>query len=195
MNDSSPVTSRVKHVYDGNNRWIGREVLVGSDVGKEVYVHDAGQISVVFDGGVLRDRYLWSNGVDQLLAQDEVTTSTSDVNKVVWTLTDHLGSVRDRVGTSSLVSHQVYDAFGNVVKTDVGNIAARDILFGFTGCPHDDETGLQNNHNRWYDPVTGRWLLKDSVAISLRSNHIELLAADIHADFSSRRDRQGRFTV
>ena len=77
-----------------------------------------------------------------------------------------VGTVRDlaaydtQTGTTSVVNHRVYDAFGNL--TSQSN-AAVDCLFGFTGRPTDDGTGLQNNLQRWYDPQTGRWASEDPI--------------------------------
>ena len=39
--------------------------------------------------------------------------------------------------------------------------AAVDCLFGFTGRPTDNDTGLRNHLNRWTDPQTAGWLSKD----------------------------------
>ena len=61
-------------------------------------------------------------------------------------------------GTTTVVDHRVYDSFGNLVSQ---TNAAVDFLFGFTGRPEDEATGLQNNLNRWYDAGTGRWMSED----------------------------------
>ena len=37
----------------------------------------------------------------------------------------------------------------------------------YTGRPFSQSTGLQNNLNRWYDSITGRWLSKDPIASDL----------------------------
>ncbi|REK17696.1 MAG: RHS repeat-associated core domain-containing protein [Planctomycetota bacterium] len=41
-----------------------------------------------------------------------------------------------------------------------------DHLFGYTGRAFDDETGLQNNLHRWFDPVTGRWASEDPIGFA-----------------------------
>ncbi len=56
------------------------------------------------------------------------------------------------------VSHKTYDSFG--VVQDEGAVS---ILFGYTGRPVDDATGLQNNLHRWYDPAVGRWISEDPI--------------------------------
>ncbi|MBP3692879.1 MAG: RHS repeat-associated core domain-containing protein [Thermoguttaceae bacterium] len=89
-----------------------------------------------------------SNQQDKLLAD----TMTDDV---LWSLTDHLGTVRDILGTAS--THLIYDAFGNLTS------GTNPLLFGFTGKAFDTDTNLQNNINRWYDATVGRWLSTDPI--------------------------------
>jgi len=109
------------------------------------------------DSGEATHRYLWGPAVDQLLA-DEATAG-----EVTWPLTDHLGTIRDRaayddgLGETTIVNHILYDAFGRI--TEETNPA--DYLFYFTARPLEKKTGLQNNLNRWYDGLVGRWLSED----------------------------------
>ncbi|MCG8649917.1 MAG: RHS repeat-associated core domain-containing protein, partial [Pirellulales bacterium] len=154
VSETSPITRTVNHTYDGLNRWIGSE---NSETGENhLYVHDAGQISLEFVDGNVTDRYLWAGGVDQLLAQDGAGVGESPH----WTLTDHLGSVRDIVDENASLSHTDYDAFGNVEG------AAADLLFGYTSRPYDGATELQNNHHRWYDSQSGRWISQDPIGFA-----------------------------
>ncbi|GAB6188226.1 RHS repeat domain-containing protein [Thermopirellula anaerolimosa] len=94
-----------------------------------------------------------------------IDIGTADL--VAWTLTDHLNTVRDiakydpQTGTTTVVNHLVYDAFGRV--TSESNPAV-DSLFLFTARPFDADTGLQNNLHRWYDPAVGRWLSEDPIS-------------------------------
>ena len=44
--------------------------------------------------------------------------------------------------------------------------SAVDTLFGYTGRMWDDDTGQQNNLNRWYDPTTGRWISEDPIGFA-----------------------------
>ncbi len=119
-----------------------------------------------FDGsGDITNRYLHGPAVDQILA-DEQVASTTTPGDVLWPLTDHLGSVRDIAeydavtGITSIANHIVYDSFGN--RNSETN-AAIDSLFGFTGREWDDAVDLQYNRARWYDPATGRWLSNDPI--------------------------------
>ncbi len=107
--------------------------------------------------------------MDQILAEETVDGGTADL--VQWTLTDHLNTVRDNAkydpatDATTVVNHIVYDAFGNV--TSETNPAV-DSLFLFTARPFDADTGLQNNLNRWYDPLVGRWLSEETIGFTAR---------------------------
>jgi RHS repeat-associated protein len=84
-------------------------------------------------------------------------------------LTDHLGTARDLAeynagtDTTSITNHRVFDSFGNLVSE---TNAAVDHLFGFTARPWDEETDLQYNLNRWYDPVIGQWMSEDPIGFA-----------------------------
>jgi RHS repeat-associated protein len=113
--------------------------------------------------------------VDQLLADEQVDWSDSDADgEVLWTLTDHLGTVRDAVDSAGVLRiHKNYDAFGGVLTerhyrpsgaaVTAGQTGYVDEAFGFTGRFYDKATGLQNNLHRWYDASTGRWLSEDPI--------------------------------
>jgi RHS repeat-associated protein len=93
-----------------------------------------------------------------LLAHEEVGGSMAET---FWTLGDHQNSVHDYVAYdgATVENHVSYNAFGERVGET--NPAAVDALFGFTGRPTDDATGLNNHLNRWYDPVLHQWLSED----------------------------------
>jgi len=108
-------------------------------------------------------RYLWGAAVDQLLADEQVTSTSSDGN-TLWPLADHLGTIRDIAdydgGTPAfaITNHRVYDSFG---RLESETNSAVDLLFGFTGKQFDEDTGLNYYLNRWYDSRTGKWLSED----------------------------------
>jgi len=115
----------------------------------------------------LSHRYLWADAVDQLLADEQLqaTASGYDLSSpgtVLLPLTDQLGTVRDLAvcenGVTSVANHRVYDSYGNL-KSETN--AAVDCIFGFTGRPWDERTGLSSNGNRWYDPRVARWASED----------------------------------
>jgi RHS repeat-associated protein len=167
------ITQDVHYYYDAENRWIGETVSIpGGAVENTSYAYCGNQIVLQFDGtsstsplGVanLSNRYLWGPAVDQILAGEQVTSLTQPGN-VLLPLTNNVGTVCDLAqynagtGTTTVVDHRVYDSFGNLVSQ---TNAAVDFVFGFTGRPLDEATGLQNNGNRWYDAKVERWLSRD----------------------------------
>jgi RHS repeat-associated protein len=215
---SSPVeTLAVRFTYDHQNRLISRATDPDGTAGPlptttEYFIHDGpgqsvtsanldphnleqvGQIVLRLDEtGAVTNRYLWGPGVDQLVA-DEQVTSPSSPGEVLWALTDHLGTVRDLVeysgGTTQVVVHRTYDSFGNV--TSELNPTAVDILFGYTGRPFDAATGLQNNLNRWYDPNVGRWISEDPVGFAAGDANLYRYVGNSPTNFI---DPSGLFTV
>jgi RHS repeat-associated protein len=182
-NSAGQITQQVQYAYDYQNRLVSEVVNPGTaDQQKTVYVYDANQIVLEFDGTAdatssdpplsaasLTHRYLWAQAADQLLADEQVSSLTQPGN-VLGALTDNLGTVRDlaqynpTTQTTSIVNHQVFSAFGQLEsQTNLSNpqAAAVDCLFGYTGQLFDTATGLQNNLDRWYDPATGTWLSQD----------------------------------
>ncbi|MBR0191324.1 MAG: RHS repeat-associated core domain-containing protein [Thermoguttaceae bacterium] len=138
-------TQIVEYAYDYNNVWIRK--TIGNN--KTIFIPENYQTTVQIDNGTTTHHYLWTpNQQDKLLA-DTTPYSTS------WALTDHLGTIRDILGTTS--THLIYDAFGNLTS------GTNPILFGYTGKPFDSATNLQNNINRWYDATIGRWLSTDPI--------------------------------
>jgi RHS repeat-associated protein len=165
------VVKVVEHSYDYQNRWVRSQVDADGDEdfdSERFFAYDGNQIVLAFDGDSdtdLTNRYLWGPVVDQILA-DEQVTSLGSAGDVIWPLTDHLGTARDLAeytdgpDTTAITNHRVYDSFGNLVSE---TNAAVDHLFGFTARPWDEETDLQYNLNRWYDPVIGQWMSEDPI--------------------------------
>ena len=171
----------VEYAYDYNNVLI-RKVLDANGDGisdsKTLFLPENYQTAVQLDDADLSDstdatvshRYLWTPGQqDKLLADIQVLPNGSEI---LWTLTDHLGTIRDVVKNtpSGLVvpAHIIYDAYGNVLscKDANGTDIESPVLFGFTGKYIDADTQLQNNVNRWYDSATGRWLSIDPIGFN-----------------------------
>ncbi len=169
----------VDYLYDVENRWIGENIFTSSGEHETRFAYDGNQIVLEFDKDVvdnnatvgvadLSHRYVWQpNAVDQLMADEQVTTPTT-AGKVVWTLGDNQGTIRDLAvtesGVTSVATHRIFDSYGNLVGStnpSTGEVAAVACLFGYTGKAFDNATGLQNNLNRWYDSTVGRWLSVD----------------------------------
>ncbi|MEM8677819.1 MAG: RHS repeat-associated core domain-containing protein, partial [Planctomycetota bacterium] len=179
LGDRQPrVEHRVEHRYDANNRWIGRwvdgdgDLQTTNDQTRTRWVHHEGQIVYEFVDSTTTDpvtiddltkRYLWSDQVDELLAQESVNGLPGE-GELRWALGDHLGTVRDVVDeTGQVLNHRTYDAFGTLVHETQGD---DDVPFGFTGKYFDDATGLQNNWHRWYDAEGGKWISDDPIGFA-----------------------------
>ena len=138
----------IEYTYDYNNIWIRKTVGNNSTI----FIPENYQTTVQIDNGTTTHHYLWTpNQQDKLLAD---TTSID----VLWSLTDHLGTICDVLGTTS--THLIYDAFGNLTS------GTNPLLFGYTGKAFDNDTHLQNNINRWYDATIGRWLSTDPIGFN-----------------------------
>ncbi|MFN8740143.1 MAG: RHS repeat-associated core domain-containing protein, partial [Pirellula sp.] len=115
----------------------------------------------------LSHRYLWSDSVDELLADEQFLAGMTAPN-TKWALSDHQGTIKDIVdynpatGIATVDRHRKYDPFGD----RRGAALPTDIVFGYTGKYFDDVTGLQNNWNRWYDPKQGRFISQDPIGFA-----------------------------
>jgi len=181
----------VEYTYDAFNQLVGRTLDSDGDGDVDTtsaYVYQDSQIVLHYEddsAGQLGDedlahRYLWGPTTDELLADevvglgDDETAGTAD--DVLWTLSDHQGSVRDWLaydeeGTPSdpsddsvsVEKHVTYDAFGNETSDTAPGVTS---LFLFTGRMFDEDTGLQNNLHRWYDASVGRWVSVDPIGFN-----------------------------
>jgi RHS repeat-associated protein len=155
------VIKEVEYTYDLFNKRIGVTVDAdGAGGGAAVdrwTVYDGDNAYADFDdGGSLETRYLYGTAIDQLLARVDVSADS-----IAWYLTDHLGSVRDIVGTTGAVlDHIEYDSFGNVLAES--NPGAGD-RFKYTGREWDDAVDLYFYRARYYDPAIGRFISEDPV--------------------------------
>ena len=122
----------------------------------------------------LTDRYLYGPAVDELLA-DERVSSLSSAGTNLWTAIDNEGSMRDvwedGVG---LIDHIVYNSFGAITSQTNSYDAP---LIGYTGSFTDPDTGLQWHNDptgkkigRWYDPKTQQWIGQDPDGLAPDSN-------------------------
>ncbi|MDO4584599.1 MAG: LamG-like jellyroll fold domain-containing protein [Planctomycetia bacterium] len=150
----------IEYTYDYNNVWIRKTLDTNADGtadSKSIFIPENYQTTVQLDDTDLSDnvdaavthRYLWTPQHQDKLLADTTTDG------ILWSLTDHLGTVRDILSTT--VFHLTYDAFGNLTS------GTNPILFGYTGKPFDLDTQLQNNINRWFDATIGRWLSTDPI--------------------------------
>ncbi|WP_162006893.1 RHS repeat protein, partial [Roseimaritima sediminicola] len=193
------ITQQVEFIYDAFDQRVGKRVDSDGDGTwdrDEAFVWADGQTMLRFvdsDGEAVSEsfrvanRYLYGDVVDEVLADEQYaagsgpavnsSTASTTAGETLWTIADHLGSVRDLVDDNGVVrQHVVYDSFGNrLVEQDYdasgtaiasSHASAVDTLFGYTGRDWDADVELQNNRARWYDPTTGRWLSQDPIGFA-----------------------------
>jgi RHS repeat-associated protein len=209
--DQGTTTQVVEYTYDVYNRRIGKAVDTTApfnmaDAAIERYVFDDLNGVTSVDGGnvvldlvdtdgdgstsiALERRQLYSNAVDQILAQENVTESISSADRVYWPLTDHLGTVRDLVTNDRALSeHYEYDSYGNVTSGDTTLTR-----YLFTSRELDIDTGLQNNRARWYDAATGRWINQDPLGFKAGDTNLSRYVSNgplISTDASGLEERE-----
>lgn len=172
-NSSDVLQKTVEYSYDAFNRMVRRtydsDGPGGSAATDQFFAgFDGIHATLEFDGAYKTDlthRYLWGLGVDELLADEQVTSTSSD-GDILWTLGDQVGTIRDigewdATNTEFEISnHREYDSFGNLVSETDSSV---DVDFGFNGKWNDSETEYTHHLNRWLDPVIGKWLSEDPI--------------------------------
>ena len=178
--------------YDAMNRLVKRTFDAdGAGSGAaadQFWAYDEGiNASFEFSGSSasnMTHRYLWSDQVDELIADSQIT-SLSNAGNTLWALSDHLDTIRDIAdytsGTDStaITNHRTYNAYGKLVSE---TNAAVDLLFGFTGKQLDDATGLQHNLFRWYDSNLGQWLSEDPISFAAGDENVRRYVGNGHVD-------------
>jgi RHS repeat-associated protein len=151
------ILNTVTEAYDPLDRRIKEETTQWGFTSTTWFAYDGGHIALRFDGdGSLTGRYLHGEAVDQIFAE-EVGGQTR------WTLTDHLGSVRDVVSDTGMTLGRItYDSFGQVTNT-TGIV---DTLFRYTARPGMSSTGLYDYRARAYDPRIGQFLSEDPIGFA-----------------------------
>ena len=161
-----PMIRTTQFAYDAFDRRISQHTYSANGDTDEVhfFVYDGPHLLARLDEfGTITNRYLHGAAVDQVLADDQYDPTTGE-SRVLWPLTDDQGSVRDiatydaEEAVTSIANHIAYDAFGNVQSE---SNPAVDHVFGFTGRPFDEDTGLYYNRARYYDPAIGRFISED----------------------------------
>ncbi|WP_162006865.1 RHS repeat-associated core domain-containing protein [Roseimaritima sediminicola] len=199
------ITQQVQFIYDtfdqrvgkrvdsdGDGTWDRDEAFVWAD-GQTVLQFVDGDGEAVSESFRVANRYLYGDVVDEVLADEHYaassgpavnsSTASTTAGETLWTIADHLGSVRDLVDNNGVVrQHVVYDSFGNrLVEQDYdasgtaiasNHASAVDTLFGYTGRDWDADVELQNNRARWYDPTTGRWLSQDPIGFAAGDSNL-----------------------
>ena len=157
------------------------------------YVYDGNQIVLQFDAtstpgtsvsltvADLSHRYLSGPAVDQVLADEQLAPATgggydlTSPGNVVWTLADNEGTIRDlavynaQTGLTTVANHRIYDPFGKLVSQTnpaIGNAAAVDCLFGYTGCATDSNADIEFHERRVKTSGSPDWLSPDPISLT-----------------------------
>ena len=144
---------------------LGRRASTTSGGATVRHVYDGAHCVADLDaaGAVVRS-YTWGPGIDNLLA---VTCHSGSSSTTYYALTDIQGTVHGFADADgNLVARYTYDAWGNLLDSDVAVSGLADNRYLFQGREYSWATGLYNFRARWYDPATGRWLSKDPIGIS-----------------------------
>lgn len=179
-NSGGTVQKTVTYEYDAFNRLIRRTYDADGPGGgaavDQFWAFDEGINPLLeFDANTSADvshRYLWGPQVDQLLA-DEQVTSTGSAGNILWALGDNLGTIRDIAdlsgGTTTITNHRRFGSYGNLVSE---TNSAVDLVFAHTGKFYDEVTKQHNHLNRWKDGDLGQWLSEDPVGFGARDANI-----------------------
>jgi RHS repeat-associated protein len=191
-NSSGVIQKVVDYTYDAFNQLIGESVTpysggVAGATATQRFVYDplTGEMQLAFNGsGSLTDRYLWGPLVDEVLA-DEKVTSLSYGGTLEWFATNNEQSVTDvyEYGTSgTLLDHIGYDAFGGIASQTNSSNAPQ---FGYDGVYTDPATGMQYHNDpnsgmrgRWYLPWLQRWASRDDIFPLSGTNPFEYCGND-----------------
>jgi RHS repeat-associated protein len=187
LNSSTVIQQVVTYTYDAFNQLNGESVTPysggvagGTTTQRFVYDMGTGEMSLAFNsGGSITDRFLWGPIVDQILA-DEKVTSLGSAGTLEFMALNNVGNLTDafEYGTTpTVLDHVVYDAFGGITSQTDSTYAP---LFGHNGVYTDPATGLEYHNDpatgivgRWYDPRSQRWLTQDPIFPLSGSNPYE----------------------
>jgi RHS repeat-associated protein len=116
------------------------------------------------NSNALLTRYIRDDNVDGLLARIDSS------GNLCFTLTDRQGSVVDVTDNTGVVKDAItYDGWGQI--TNDTNITYRG-RYGYTGREEDQQTGLQFNRARYYDPVLARWTTQDPLGFDAGDSNL-----------------------
>jgi RHS repeat-associated protein len=130
-------------------------------------VTDANELADGAADAAITQRDLYGPAVDQVLATDSCTGSSSGV---LFGLPDYQDTIEDVVNTSgAAVNHVEFNSFGAIQN---GTMAA-DFLFGKAGMRFDPATGLYGDDARSYNPFTGKFESADPTGMAGSGTNLE----------------------
>ena len=141
--------------YDVIGNRIRKIIIENSDTTVVKYTYDGADLLFEKDDNdAVQIRYLYGPGIDHILESvDSVGTKQH--------FADPLGSVtRITDGTGTILKKLTYDSFGNIVA-DSGSVIADDVTY--TGRELESDLGIYYYRARYYDPLTGRFIVGDPI--------------------------------
>jgi RHS repeat-associated protein len=139
---------------------------------------------------VITNTYVWgldlsgglqgAGGIGGLVS---VTRSTPSGTATYFPCYDANGNITDYVTTNgTVVAHREYDAFGNTIVATGPMV--NDFNFWFSTKYLDQETGFYYYGYRYYDPVTGRWLSRDTIGELDQENNVYAFTVNAPVNFT-----------
>jgi RHS repeat-associated protein len=161
-----PSGTQIEYILDGQNRRIGKKVNGVLNQGF-LYRNQLAPVAELDGSGAVVARFVYGTklNVPDYMVKSSVTYRL---------LTDHLGSVRLVVDTSTgaITQRLDYDEFGQITLDTTPGFQP----FGFAGGLYDQHTKLTRFGARDYDPFTGRWTTKDPIGFEGGPNLYEYAA-------------------
>lgn len=141
-----PGYTNATYVYD----FEGNRVVKDGVMGKTVYLYDStGLRNELDESGAITKTMVYGLGPIAQVQGNSVTFMFRDVLGSTLYLSDDAGVI---------VRELEYDPFGNAI----GSIGAGEVSQQFTGKEYDEEVGLNYFIGRYYDPLLGRFISRDS---------------------------------
>jgi RHS repeat-associated protein len=164
-NAQSQTLVQANYTYDVfGNRIQSSVSLNGGAAVVTNFVYNGSTLWAQLNGsGSLQDLYVSGDQPDQWLARVDGSGT------VGYYLTDHLGSVRDVMNTSSqIIAAADYDAFGNAIN--VSNPTQLGLLM-YAGYYWNPEIGAYTDGSRIYGPDIARYWTQDPTGLTPDSNN------------------------
>jgi RHS repeat-associated protein len=178
------LTKHVRYSYDQANRLVRRQLDSNGDATfdqAEGFAYDGADLILVFDEtGSLTHRFLPDAATDAVFADEDA------LGEVLWSLTDHQGTVRDVANydagtdTTSVVNHLQYDSFGSISSQ---SNSAYEPYVAYTGMYRDPDTGLQKHGARWLDTTVRQWLSEDPIGFAAGDPNLRRYVGNSSANY------------
>ena len=160
------------YAYDALHRVIKKTTPLGS----EDYIYDGWRLIEVRDGGIVTERFIYSDDVDDVVAIEKGNTTYIPV----YGPEGHVDMLVD--DQQNIVERYEYDLRGRVVVLDASGTripnAVPQCRFLFQRRWYDTDTGLYCFRRRWYHPETGTFLTPDPLGFQAGSDLYGLCHGD-----------------